>query len=174
MVGRYLIEGGVFLRIFVDSSTIIALSKIGELSFIRNVYGYVFITDLIEKELLRYEFPETEAIRKAIGDWIEVVPVEGDLEHFRKFGLDRGEASLFLLPEEDQLIIDDLNARGMAKVECRHFSGLLGIIVASVEKGMIDKKRGQELLDKLARSNFRMTVSLYNELQLRITGHNPR
>ena len=162
------------MRVFVDSSAIIALSGIGELSFIRNVYGYVFITDVIERELLKYEFPETEVIKKAIGDWIEVIPVEGDLEHFRKFGLGRGEASLFLLPKEDRLIIDDLNARGVAKVEGRNFSGLLGIIVAAVEKGIIDKDRGQELLDKLARSNFRMTVSLYMEVYRRITDHNPQ
>jgi len=65
------------MRVFIDSSTVIALSRIGELKFLKDVFGKVYITKSIEKEILTPNFPEADIVRKAIGDWIVSVTLEG-------------------------------------------------------------------------------------------------
>ena len=156
------------MRTFVDSSTIIALSKIGELDLLRKLLGKIYITKSIEKELLRYRYPETDKIKEAIGDWIVSIEVKGDTEQYTKYGLDEGEATLFLTDKKARLIIDELNARRIADVENREYTGLLGLIVAAVEIGKIPKKRAKDVITKLAGSDFRMTVVLYKSIMDRI------
>jgi predicted nucleic acid-binding protein len=151
-------------RIFVDSSTIIALAQIGELDLLKDSFEQVFITETIEKELVMFEFPENSAIKAALGQWITVVQTNGKTDVYENFGIDRGEATLFLLPAEDVLILDDLNARRLAQVRMRKYFGLLGALVASAQAKKITRQRGLEVLDKLAEGNFRMTVTLYKEI----------
>lgn len=156
------------VRVFVDSSTLIALSRIGELEFLKDLFHRICITKTIEGEISRYDFPETQKIKEAIGGWIEVVEVSGDAGRFTKFGLDEGEATLFLTDMGDMLIIDELNARRMAEVERRAFTGLLGLIVASAERGKITRERALSIIDKLVESNFRLSSELYREAKKRI------
>lgn len=152
------------MRTFVDSSTIIALSKIGELDLLKKLLGKIYITKTIEKEMLRHKYPETDKIRKGIGDWIVSIKVKGNTKQYTKYGLDEGEASLFLTDKKARLIIDELNARRVADVESRDYTGLLGLIVAAVEVKKIDKKKAKDVITKLAESDFRMTVVLYKKI----------
>jgi predicted nucleic acid-binding protein len=156
------------MKTFVDSSTIIALSKIGELDLLRKLLGKIYITKTIEKELLVDKYPETDKIKKAIGDWIVSEKVKGNIKQYTKYGLGEGEATLFLTEKKDRLIIDELNARRVADVENRDYIGLLGLIVAAVEMKKIDKKKANEVIAKLAESDFRMTVVLYKNIMGRI------
>ena len=156
------------MRTFVDASTIIALSKIGELELLRKLLGKIYITKSIERELLRHKFPETDKIREAVGDWIVSVKVKGDTERYVKYGLDEGEATLFLADKKARLIIDELNARRVADVENREYTGLLGLIVAAVETKKLEKKKAINIINKLAESDFRMTIVLYKSIMNRI------
>jgi predicted nucleic acid-binding protein len=130
--------------------------------------GKIFITKTIEKELLCNEYPETDIIRNAVGHWIVSVNVKGDTSTYVKYGLDKGEATLFLTGKKARLVIDELNARRVADVENREYTGLLGLIVAAVETGKLPKKRAKDIIDKLAESDFRMTVALYKRVMDRI------
>ncbi len=156
------------MRTFVDTSTIIALSKIGKLDLLRKLLGRIYITKSIEKELLRHRFPETDKIKEVIGDWIVPVEVKGNIEQYTKYGLGEGEATLFLTDKKARLIIDELNARRIADVENREYTGLLGLIVAAVETKRIDRKKAEDVIDKLAESDFRMTVVIYKSIIDRI------
>ena len=53
-------------------------------------------------------------------------------------------------------------------MENRDYIGLLGLIVATVELKKIGKKKGKEIIAKLAESDFRMTVVLYKTIMERI------
>jgi predicted nucleic acid-binding protein len=156
------------MKTFVDSSTIIPLSRIGELDLLRILLGKIYITRSIEKELLVHKYPETDKIKEAIGDWIVSEKVKGNVKQYTKYGLDEGEATLFLTEKKARLIIDELNARRVADVENRDYIGLLGLIVAAVEMKKIDKKKAKEVIAKLAESDFRMTVTLYKTIMDRI------
>ena len=94
--------------IISDTSSLIALTNIGELEILKNIYEEVTITPEIAKEY----GPE-------IPDWIRIVPVE-DQQKFMllKLELDEGESSgiaLALENESSLLIIDERKGRALAK-----------------------------------------------------------
>jgi predicted nucleic acid-binding protein len=72
------------MRILVDSSTFIALAKIGELQILKDIFGKVSITDVVRKEVLRDDFPETATLKAAMDMWIEIINFEGDAGEFKK------------------------------------------------------------------------------------------
>jgi len=156
------------MRVFVDSSTIIALSRIGELGFLKVAFGKVYITKSVEREILNPAYPETAAIERALGSWIIMAAVRGDARRFRRYGLGEGEASLFLTGKEDLLVIDELNARRLADAEGRPYTGLLGTIAAAAEAGLTSRESALAMLDRLSESSFRMSTPLYREVVRRI------
>lgn len=156
------------MRVFVDSSTIIALARIGELELLKSTFGKVFVTKSIEKEILNPGHPDTAVIEKALGDWIVTATVKGNEARYRKLGLGSGEASLFLTGKENVLVVDELNARKLAESEGRAFTGLLGLILAAVEEKVLDRERALSMVDRLSDSSFRMSAQLYREMVRRI------
>ncbi len=72
----------------------------------------------------------------------------------RKYGLDLGEASLFLAAEpDDRLIFDE--AKGLK------FTGLIGLVVAAVRTGKLTNEEAMEIIDRLATGDFRISLELY-------------
>jgi len=150
------------MRILVDSSTLIALAKIGELDILERIFKEVFITTAIKQEILRAEYPETEVFKEAINKWIRVINYEGNAVEFRKYGLDVGEASLFLAAEpEDRLVLDEANARRFAETKGLKFTGLIGLLVAAVKTKKLTKEKALETLNKLAKGDFRISTDIY-------------
>lgn len=150
------------MRILVDSSTLIALSKIGELHILENIFGKIFITTAIKKEVLRGDFPETDVLKAAMDEWIEVIGYEGDTGELRKYGLGCGEASLLLAAEHgDRLILDETNARRYAESMGFRFTGLIGLLVAAARSEKLTKERAIEVLNRLAKGDFRISSDLY-------------
>lgn len=140
---RKKLKAGLTIRILVDSSTLIALSKIGELDILKKVFGNITITNAIEKEVLTGDFPETEALKVAMGAWIEVIDYEGDTGELRKYGLGRGEASLLLAAkQEDRLVLDETNARQYARVPGISIHRIDWFARCCGEKWTVDKRTG--------------------------------
>ena len=150
------------MRVLIDSSTLIALAKIGELDILRDIFKTIHITSQILCEILNADYPEMDAFEKATDEWIHVLDCEGDTESLKKYGLDMGEASLFLVAEpHDMLVIDEANGRRFAESNNHKFTGLLGLLVASVRTGKIRKKKALEVLSKLTKGDFRISSDLY-------------
>ena len=60
-------------------------------------------------------------------------------------GLGKGEASLFLTPQDDRLILDEPPARTVAESEGRVYVGLLGFHMAShLYEAVVQDLREQE------------------------------
>jgi predicted nucleic acid-binding protein len=149
------------MRIFIDSSTLIALAKISELDILKDICGTVSITNDVREEVLIGDFSETLVLKAAMDEWIEVIYYEGDASELRKYGLGLGEASLLLVARrEDRLVLDDANARRFAESEGVTFTGLIGLLVAAVKTKRLKRERGLEVLNKLARSDFRISSDL--------------
>ena len=149
------------MRILVDSSTLIALAKIGELDILREIFGNVNITIVIRGEVLRGNYPETKVLKAAMAEWVEVINYEGDASELRKFGLGLGEASLLLAARrEDRLVLDEPNARRFAESKGLRFTGLIGLLVAAVKTKRLEREKAVDVLKKLARSDFRLSSDL--------------
>jgi predicted nucleic acid-binding protein len=155
-------RAGFKMRIFVDSSTLIALARIGKLDMLRILFKEIFITAAIKKEILKEESPDAEAFKEAIHLWIRVIEHKDNPNAFRKYGLDSGETSLFLAAKQhDRLILDEANARRFAESKGLKFTGLIGLIVAAVRAGKLTKEEALEIINKLAAGDFRMSLELY-------------
>lgn len=155
-------KAGLAMRILIDSSTLIALARIGELDLLKRIFGTVHITTKIREEILKADSPEEEILKEALKTWIQVIDFEGDPAALRKYGLDVGEASLFLAASsDDRLILDESNARRFAESQGLKYTGLIGLIVAAVKAKKIEKKKGIKILNKLTKGDFRLTSDLY-------------
>ncbi len=153
------------MKVLVDSSTLIALAKIGELCFLREYYTHIYITEEIMDEVTHKERPENILLKRYIGDWIKIVNQAKNDHYSGISGLDKGERSLLNYAKENQdslLILDEKEARMVAKVEGLNYTGTLGLLVYLYEQGSLSNKKAQQILKKLANSDFRMTVELYD------------
>ena len=157
------------MAILVDSSTILALASIGELGFLKDLFVSIVISEEIKDEILFREGPTKDAINEALGDWIVVKAAPRNNRSSMGTGLGTGERSLFaLFRPGDVLIIDDALARRTARTKGMGFTGLLGLLIAAVQEKVIKKDRGISVLEKLASSDFHMTVSLYISVKRKI------
>ncbi|MEA2076141.1 MAG: DUF3368 domain-containing protein [Euryarchaeota archaeon] len=94
-------------------------------------------------------------------EWIEVINYEGDVSKLRRYGLGLGEGSILLAARrEDRLVLDDANARRFAESKGLRFTGLIGLLVAAVRNKKLKREKGTEVLNKLARSDFRISSDL--------------
>ena len=151
------------MSVWADASVLIALDAIGEVEFLRRALGKVCITRQVAEEVLTDR--ASEALRGAAGTWLQVLPVQGDVRRFRRLGLGHGEASMFLTPRGDTLILDDHAARRLAEAEGRSYTGLLGVLLEATRTGVIPRTQARSMLARLARVRFRMAPDLYERLR---------
>ena len=147
------------MRTWVDASTLIALDAVGEVAVLRDLLGHVAITKRVAEEV--FNGRESRILREARGTWIEVVEVKGDLKRWMALGLGTGEASLFLTPQNDRLVLDEPPARTVAESEGRGYVGLLGLLVAGVRTRSLPAARARDIVQRLTRSGFHIASHLY-------------
>jgi len=136
-------------KVFVDTSTLIILSKINQLELLRLLYGNVYIT--IE---VRLEF------RLPIPDWI--IEEFADYDSDFNFGIGKGETSILNLAIRNNnsfLIIDELKARKIASNLKIKFTGSIGILIIAKRHGYIHEIK--PILDSIMKTNFRISKELY-------------
>jgi predicted nucleic acid-binding protein len=137
--------------IISDTSSLIALTNIGELELLKKVYEEVIITPDIAEEY-GLEIP----------DWIRIEQIK-DIQKFKLLNLelDKGESSGITLALENEaslLIIDEKKGRGIAKKLGIKITGILGMMIRAKEKGVINEVR--PLIEKLEKVDFRMSERL--------------
>ena len=145
--------------IISDTSSLIALTNIGELELLKKVYEEVVITPEIGEEY-GLETP----------DWIRIEKIE-DVQKFKLLNLelDKGESSGITLALENEaslLIIDEKKGRGIAKKLGIKITGILGVMIRAKEIGVIN--RVKPLIEKLEKVDFRMSERLKNQILERV------
>ncbi len=73
----------------------------------------------------------------------------------------------------DRLILDDRGARALAQARNIPHTGLLGLLVMGVQAQRLEPNPTLDILSRLARTDFRMTVDLYDWAQKKIKDHTP-
>jgi len=145
--------------IISDTSSLIALTNIGELEILKGVYEEVVITPEIAEEY-GLETP----------DWIRIERVN-DKQKFKLLNLelDEGESSgiaLALENESSLLIVDEKKGRGIAKKLGIKITGILGVMIRAKETGVVEKIK--PLIDKLEKVDFRMSARLKSQILERV------
>jgi len=150
------------MRVWVDASVLIGLDLAGEVRVLKELLGRVSVTPEVTREVRTGR--ESQALRSAFGDWIEIVRLKGDRRRWEALGLGPGEASLFLTPRQDRLVLDDAPARTVAEAEGRDYVGLLGLLMAGVDRKVLAPERARSLLRRLVESGFRVSADLQGEV----------
>ncbi len=138
--------------IVADSTCLIGLERINHLHILQKLYGTVTIPPEVEKE---------SGILK---DWIKVEQPHNLLLVFSlKLILDSGEAEAIALAcmKGNRIILDDKQARNIAKRMKLNVIGTIGILVNAKNSGII--KAVKPLIEELERNNFYIGEHLKNE-----------
>ena len=144
-----------------DSTVLIALSSLGILEILKNLYESIIISEAVYKELVRGEGRPGSEIGSI--DWIDVRTLAPQFKKYLEFDLDEGEAETIALSEEisaDLVLIDEHWARKIAEYKGLRYTGTLGILLKAKKKGLI--KELKSLLNELLKRGFWIGTELYN------------
>lgn len=141
--------------VVADSSPLQYLILLEQTPLLERFYGHVFIPDVVAAELGAPRAPES--VRAWIlqpPSWIGVMTVDTpELEDISD-SLDRGERAAIALAERlraDLILIDEADGRAEAMRRRLRVTGMLGVLRAAAEEGLIDVP---EILAKLETTNF--------------------
>jgi len=141
--------------IISDTSCLIALSNIGMLHIVNDLYDEIIITSEVKDEF-----------GEILPDWIIVMQVSDKLKQADiEKRLDKGEASSIALALEipnSILIIDEIKGRNIAKSVNIEIIGTIGILLLASNNGLINDVISVIL--KLTNNGFRLSDKLLDKI----------
>jgi len=141
--------------IISDTSCLIALSNIGMLHILQDLFEEVLITPEVNEEF-----------GNQLPNWIVTLQVKDKLKQAEiEEKLDKGEASSIALALEitnSTLIIDEVKGRNIAKNLNIEIIGTVGIIILAGKKGVI--KDVVSVVLKLVNNGFRLSNNIVDRI----------
>lgn len=148
--------------LIADTSPLNYLVQIDAVETLPQLFDRVVIPPGVQQELLDAGAPEE--VQKWINnapDWLEVQsPAKLD----ESLALGAGETEAISLAVEiaaEQILLDDKAARNAAETRGLPVIGTLGLLSLAAERGLLDFK---DALEKLRKTNFRASQTLFDEL----------
>ena len=149
-----------------DTTPLSELAKVGQLVLLRDVFGQVIVPQEVYDEVTSGTHPAVAAVRSAT--WIEVRSVQDAsqvvaLRESTKIHV--GEAAAIILAQElgaQQVLIDDLRARRVAKARLLPVTGTIGTLLLAKEQGLIAQVK--PFLDDLIALGKRISPQLYQDV----------
>ncbi|GCL40215.1 hypothetical protein SR1949_53490 [Sphaerospermopsis reniformis] len=154
------------MMIVSNTSPISNLAAIGQLTLLQQLYGNLFIPPRVYQEIVACGCTDPGTLALQTVDWIQVISVTNvDLVDTLQKILDPGEAEAIALTVElnaDRLIIDERKGRNEAIKSRLQVTGLLGIVLAAKQKGIIPLVK--PILDDLTANGFWIRKQLCVEI----------
>jgi len=150
-----------------NTSPITNLSAIEKLHLLQQLYGEIFISSSVFKELTQWGDSIPGATEVKTSNWIQVKSINNiSLVQSLKEQLDEGESSVIALALElkaNWLIIDEQLGRKIAIEYNLTITGILGILIEAKRQGLISLVK--PILDDLINiAKFWVDSSLYNRI----------
>lgn len=128
-------------KVIVNSTPLIALSKVDRLDVLHDMYGEVSVPRAVFGEVT----VKNDVVRKKVesSDWIHVETIQSESnKQMYKAKLHDGEVEVMILAqecgEEHLVIIDDEQARKTAEYLGLHLTGTLGVLIKAKRNGLLD------------------------------------
>jgi uncharacterized protein len=151
--------------IVADTTPLSELAKVGHLNLLQDVFGKVTIPQEVYREVTTGSHPAVAIVKLAT--WIEVRSIS-DIQKLsilqRLTNLDLGECAAIILTEEigaDQILLDDLDARRIAKARNLSIIGTIGTLILAKQRGIIFSVR--EILDNLIEEGAYIGQRVYRD-----------
>lgn len=158
-------------RVVVNATPIIALSLIGKLDLLRQLYGEVLVPPAVQSEVHaggQYAIGSAE-LREA--PWLRLLPLQDPQRaDLLVTDLDRGEAEVLALVQEqnaDLVILDERLARRHARRLGLTITGALGVLLRARQDGLVPAVA--PLIDELLQGGIRLSDAVVAET-LRLAG----
>ncbi|MFP5273005.1 DUF3368 domain-containing protein [Coleofasciculus sp.] len=160
------------MRAVTNSSILIALSTIGQLSLLHQRFpDGVFLPQAVWREVVETGKGQPGAQDLASASWLTIRQVTNtSVISLLRIELDEGEAEAIALFAEnpvDTILLDEKNARRVARQMGLPVLGTVGILIWAKQQGLIITLKEQ--LDALQnQGKFRLSQSLYQEALKRV------
>ena len=153
--------------VIADASPLIALARVGGLSWLQQLFTEVMVTDVVFAEVLTGRYPDTEApIRQALAaGWLKTVAIANTDPALPD--LDEGEASSIRLALSRNgpalLLIDERSGRAVAQGLGLSVAGTAAVIGLARQRGLIPSAR--QVFAALHASDFRIAPAVIQAVQ---------
>ncbi|GED34942.1 DUF3368 domain-containing protein [Brevibacillus centrosporus] len=156
-------------KVISNSSPIIALSMIGHLSLMNELFDEVYLPaevyrEIVESESLR-EHGKRELQEAVEQGRFQIYQVQNEELVSKLYGkLHRGELEVIIGAKElglEVVIIDEKSARRLADTFMLNSIGTVGLLLFAKKKGKITEIR--PYLDRLLTHHFRISTGLYKQ-----------
>jgi predicted nucleic acid-binding protein len=128
-------------RVVVNATPIIALSLIGKLGLLHQLYGEVLLPPAVQSEVLAGGQHSLGSAELREAPWLRVVPLRDTRRaDLLLTDLDQGEAEVIVLAQEQYaqlVILDERLARRHARRLGLSMTGTLGILLRAKERGLV-------------------------------------
>jgi predicted nucleic acid-binding protein len=122
------------VNVVADSSPLVILAKLGCFDLLNRIFPRVYISAEVHREVVISGAGMPGAAEVANAEWIEIRPLKNQPELLaiqEKWPLGLGELSTILLAKQiqaDSVLLDDHNARKLAKAEGLVIQGSVGLL----------------------------------------------
>lgn len=153
-------------KVVSDSSPLIHLAKIGRLNLLKSFFGEVIVPEAVHKECVVEGKSREDSKRIGKAGWIKVFRIKDEkLKRAFMMELDEGEAEAVVLALEesaDLLLLDDYEARRVARSFGLKVTGTIGILLRAKYDGKVECLKDE--IDKLMRTGFWISMDLYEKI----------
>jgi predicted nucleic acid-binding protein len=153
------------MNIVADSSVLIALSTLGELELLKELFGEVFIPKAVWREVVEDGMGQTGAEEvRAARKWLKVKDTKQEaLKMVLNTFLDEGEAEAIALALEfDALVLlDEKDARKFAELTGINVLGTVGILILAKRQNIVKSLRKK--LEELEMAGFRLSSEIHEK-----------
>ena len=146
------------MKVVSNASVLIALAKLGIVDLLEKLFGVIIVPPVVFIEVTRnIRKPGAKIFREA--KWLNIVdPHNEALVNALLDILDEGEAYAIALAREidaDLVLLDEKEARRIAKRLKLKVMGTLGVLILAKRKGYLNLMK--PLIDKLKEMGFRLS-----------------
>lgn len=158
-------------KVIVNSTPLIALSHIGMLHLLKDIYQEIWIPKAVYQEISAKPDSKCRQEVDTCLDFIHVENIKNEMaKTFFKTQLHDGEVEVMILAKElqaDLVIIDDRNAKKHATYLGFPVTGTLGVLIKAKNSGLVTEL--QPLLEQMTRNGIYISNTLI-ELCLKQVG----
>lgn len=153
-------------KVVCNSSPLIHLAKVGKLELLRDFFIEILIPEAVYRECVIEGKNREDAKRIENAAWIRVAHIKNiDLKKALNTVLDEGESEAIVLALQesaDLILLDDYEARELARTYELKITGTVGLLIKAKHEGEISSIG--EMLNELRRTGFWLSDDLYAKI----------